>query len=141
MSLRNNPYIQKRREEVARTEFKQLAKNLHHLTSTKNIPGLLITTPLSYFAKAFIILHFSEKNQLPSTLTWRLSWQLRSKKHTNGDHLTKSQLLLTNESKLSHIFRNLIHMKVGAPCDKVTTNQGCCCSINIFCIQSVQILV
>jgi len=31
---------EKRREEQARTEFKQLAKNLHHLSSTKNIPGV-----------------------------------------------------------------------------------------------------
>jgi len=28
------------KEHQARTEFKQLAKNLHHLSSTKNIPGV-----------------------------------------------------------------------------------------------------
>jgi hypothetical protein len=30
----------KRQEETARAEFAQLASNLHHLTSTKAIPGV-----------------------------------------------------------------------------------------------------
>jgi hypothetical protein len=31
---------QKRSEQHARTEFAELASNLHHLTSTKAIPGV-----------------------------------------------------------------------------------------------------
>lgn len=31
---------QKRQEDCARTEFAELAGNLHHLTSTKTIPGV-----------------------------------------------------------------------------------------------------
>eukprot|EP01016_Furgasonia_blochmanni_P048812 TRINITY_DN7334_c0_g1_i1.p1 TRINITY_DN7334_c0_g1~~TRINITY_DN7334_c0_g1_i1.p1 ORF type:complete len:203 (+),score=44.34 TRINITY_DN7334_c0_g1_i1:336-944(+) len=31
---------ERRREHVARAEFTELAKNLHHLTSTNNIPGV-----------------------------------------------------------------------------------------------------
>ena len=31
---------QKRQEQTARTEFAELASNLHHLSSTKAIPGV-----------------------------------------------------------------------------------------------------
>ena len=33
-------YLKKRREAIARTEFTELAKNLHHLSSTLAIPGV-----------------------------------------------------------------------------------------------------
>jgi hypothetical protein len=67
---------QKRQEECARTEFAELASNLHHLTSTKAVPGVYNPPYSQLKPQAFNV---DIETHLKSTFKSNYQWKPPSK--------------------------------------------------------------
>jgi hypothetical protein len=67
---------QKRQEQTARTEFAELASNLHHLASTKAIPGVYNPPYSNNKPQAFNV---DIETHLKSTFKSNYAWKPPSK--------------------------------------------------------------
>jgi hypothetical protein len=71
---------QKRQEQCARTEFSELASNLHHLTSTKAVPGVYNPPYSQIKPQAFNV---DIETHLKSTFKSNYQWKPPSKEKIN----------------------------------------------------------